>query len=116
MATTAYEGWAIVELFGHVKLAGRVSEADQFGTKMLRLDVPAIGDAPSFTTFKGGSALYAVTPCTEEVAVALLGRLRPEPIQRYELKLPHRLEAPIEAETVDHDDSEPGDGDQGPGF
>ena len=37
---TAYEGWAIVELMGHRRLGGRVSEAVQYGVAMLRLDVP----------------------------------------------------------------------------
>jgi hypothetical protein len=33
--------WAIVELMGHVKLAGRLSEEERFGSKMGRLDIPA---------------------------------------------------------------------------
>lgn len=36
----AYEGWAIVELMGHVRLAGRVSPAPMFGTELLRIDIP----------------------------------------------------------------------------
>lgn len=38
--TSAYEGWAIVELMGHRRLAGYVRQAEQFGVAMLRLDVP----------------------------------------------------------------------------
>jgi hypothetical protein len=104
----AYEGWAIVELFGHVKLAGQVREAVQYGTRMLRLEVPAIDGRPGFTTFKGGGALYALTPCSEEVARALLKRLRPEPVARYEIGLPPQLEpvrdAEVAAEDADDDD------------
>lgn len=37
---TAFEGWAIVELMGHRRLAGYVRQAEQFGVAMLRLDVP----------------------------------------------------------------------------
>ena len=33
--------WAIVELMGHVRLAGRLSEEEKFGAKMGRLDIPA---------------------------------------------------------------------------
>lgn len=32
--TEKFETWAIVELMGHVKLAGRLTEEERFGTKM----------------------------------------------------------------------------------
>jgi hypothetical protein len=35
------ETWAIVELMGHVRLAGRLTEEEKFGAKMGRLDIPA---------------------------------------------------------------------------
>jgi hypothetical protein len=35
-----YEGWAIVELMGHRRLAGWVQEVELAGAPMLRLDVP----------------------------------------------------------------------------
>lgn len=34
------ETWAILELMGHVRLGGRLSEEEKFGVKMGRLDVP----------------------------------------------------------------------------
>lgn len=34
------ETWAIVELMGHVRLAGRLSEEEKFGSKLGRLDIP----------------------------------------------------------------------------
>lgn len=40
---SAYEGWAIVELMGHRRLGGRVGEAEAYGAKLLRLDVPKTG-------------------------------------------------------------------------
>src|SRR4029077_10618064 len=55
MATEAYAGWAIVELFGHVRLAGQVSQVEQYGSTMLRLDVPEVDGHPGFTSFKGGA-------------------------------------------------------------
>jgi hypothetical protein len=39
----AVSGWAIVEVFGHRRLAGRVSEVTIAGAKMLRVDVPGLG-------------------------------------------------------------------------
>lgn len=70
--TAAYEGWAIVEIMGHRRIAGRVSEVEMYGTRMLRVDVPAGGDDPAgvdyVTQFYSGSAIYCVTPATEETA------------------------------------------------
>lgn len=59
-----YEGWAIVELMGHRRLAGYVTEAEQYGTAMLRLDVHGLDDTatPGVTQFYGGSAVYCITP------------------------------------------------------
>lgn len=37
---TPFEGWAILELMGHRRLAGYVRETELAGTGMLRLDVP----------------------------------------------------------------------------
>ena len=57
-----FETWAIVELFGHVKMAGRVSEQVIAGAAMLRLDVPAADGQAGFTRFYGSSAVYSITP------------------------------------------------------
>ena len=82
---TAFEGWAIVELMGHRRLAGLVSEAVQYGVPMLRLDVPGPSGTPLATQFYGGAALYCVTPTTEEIARAVAASSRPAPVQRWEL-------------------------------
>lgn len=39
MAET-FDSWAILELMGHVRMAGRVTEEERFGCKMGRIDVP----------------------------------------------------------------------------
>ncbi|MGE5801580.1 MAG: hypothetical protein ACM358_04945 [Gemmatimonadota bacterium] len=62
---TGFEGWAIVELMGHRKLAGHVSEVTIAGAAMLRLDVPS---EPPVTQFYGGAAIYCITPTSEELA------------------------------------------------
>ena len=57
--------YAIIEIFGHRRLAGRIIEVDRFGTKLLRIDIPTKGSfANGFTTqFYGGASLFSVTPC-----------------------------------------------------
>lgn len=41
MAETQPDAWAIVELMGHVRIAGRLTEEEKFGSKMGRLDIPS---------------------------------------------------------------------------
>lgn len=95
-----FDEWAIVELMGHRKLSGRVSEVEQFGTKMLRIDIP--GDADDYATqLYGGGAIYCVTPTTEKTARAFAARFRPEPVTRWELPAPERDELDaLELESV----------------
>lgn len=78
----AFEQWAILELMGHVRLAGRVSEEELFGTKMGRIDIPS-GD--NFTTqYFGGGSVYRLTPTTEEIARGVAANNQPRPVQPWE--------------------------------
>jgi hypothetical protein len=100
-----FKGWAIVELMGHRRLAGLVTEQPMFGTSLLRLDVYE-GDAPSpsATQFYGGGAVYCLTPTTEAIARAMGAQLRPEPVAVWELPAPARGDEPDEAEALDETD------------
>ena len=60
--------WAIVEIMGHSRFAGRVSEDASLGVPLLRVDVPAIGEAPAFTKMFGAGSIFGVTLCTEAAA------------------------------------------------
>lgn len=70
--TTETDGWewAIVEIFGHRRHAGRTREEDRFGAKMLRIDVPTKGDpAQGWSThYYGGSSIFSYT-LTDEASV-----------------------------------------------
>jgi hypothetical protein len=82
----SFDNWAVLELMGHVRMAGRVTEEERFGCKMGRIDVP-IGDG--FTTvYFGGSSVYRMTPTTEELARAVARGSQPEPVHRWELPKP----------------------------
>lgn len=93
----AFEGFAIVELMGHRKLAGHVSEQEIAGQAFLRLDVPA--EQP-VTQFYSAAAVYCITPTTEEIARSLAARLRPAPVYRFELE----ASKPRDSEFEDDDD------------
>lgn len=70
--TDADEGWqwAIVEIFGHRKHAGRTREEERFGAKMLRIDVPVDGDPlKGWTTiYYGGASIFSFG-LTDEASV-----------------------------------------------
>ena len=78
-----FDQWAIIELMGHVKIAGHVTEVEIFGSKLGRVDIP-FGE--TFTTqYFNGSSLYRLTPTTEEIARAVAKNNQPAPVFRWEL-------------------------------
>jgi len=88
------EVWACVEIFGHRKHYGRIQEVEKFGAKMLRVDVPVVaaapflGDSDRFETFVyGGSAIFSLTPMTQEAARKWAEYERPRLASQY-WKLP----------------------------
>ena len=130
----SYEGWAILELMGHRRLGGLVSQVEQYGVPMLRIDVPKPGeckcppyicsfgdehpgpesdcprhgkDTTEATQFYGGSSIYCLTPTTEEMARAVALRNQPAPVQRWELpalSLSKSKEVDYDAAECDDDD------------
>jgi hypothetical protein len=80
---TEIEGWAVIDLFGHAKLAGFVTTAIVGTSGMLRVDVPEIDDHPGFTRFLGPGAIYSLTLVTEELARAALRAIRPAAVTVY---------------------------------
>lgn len=99
--TKSFEGWAIVELMGHVRLAGRVLPAPMFGTELLRIDIPDRQGADYTTQFVSGSSLYRLTPCSEEVARAVARDNEVIPVSPWELR---RLEPPKQAMELPSDE------------
>jgi len=66
--TAAQDTWAIVEIMGHSRYAGRVSQDAALGVALLRIDVPEVDGLPAFTKLFGAASIFAVTLCTEEAA------------------------------------------------
>lgn len=83
-----FEGHAIVELMGRSVIAGYVSEQVIAGTAMLRVDVPQTEDAGAFTKFFGGSAVFGITPTTEEIAQRAAARLNVRPVAAWVVPTP----------------------------
>jgi hypothetical protein len=104
---TVIEGWAIIELFGHNKIAGYVTTAILGTSGMLRVDIPEVDEAPAYTRFYGPGAIYSLTLVTEEIARAALKSLRPSAVTVY---IPRQLPAPV---YEDNGADEYGDDDDG---
>lgn len=87
METNQFEGWAILELMGHRRLAGYVREHEIAGKGMLRLDIPgpSTADPAQATQFYSPEALYCITPTTEWIARQVARQYKPAPVTRWEL-------------------------------
>lgn len=88
------DSWAIVELMGHRRIAGWLTETEIAGGAFLRVDVPS--DPPA-TQLYTPSAVYCITPTTEDTARLVASGVRVAPVERWQLGLPAPPE-PGEAE------------------
>ena len=78
-----FEAWGLVELMGHQRVAGRLSEQPVGGGNMLRVDIP---NGETFrTAYYGASAIYAVHITDEAAARKLSGDMGARPPYAYEL-------------------------------
>lgn len=78
-------GWAILELMGHRRLGGYLTEEEIAGRGFLRITIPGENDETYAEQFYSPTAVYAITPTTEAMARAAARQARPEPITRWEL-------------------------------
>lgn len=69
-----YEGYAILELFGHRKIAGYLSSIELAGAGFLRIQVPGEDGAWAAEQLYSPSAVYALTPTDEPTVRAMVQR------------------------------------------
>ena len=99
----SFDQYAIVELMGHVRMAGRVTEEELFGGKLGRIDVPRADAEGQYTTvYFGAGSVYRMTPCTREIADHVAKTSQPGPVSPWSLP---QLAAPVLDD--DNDDDEP---------
>lgn len=82
-----FDTWAILELMGHRRLAGKVTEAAIGGGSFIRIDVPGKEDGVVATQFYSPSAIYCITPTTEEIARGVAASCHMEPVHQWEMPL-----------------------------
>ena len=95
------EFWGLVELFGHQKIAGKVSEETIGGCSFIRVDVPEVDDQQAVTKYYGNGAIYSMTPTSEELVKVLVRRFRPSPINVYIPEI-QQLHEPVDEEMEEH--------------
>jgi hypothetical protein len=124
-----FEGWAVVELFGHQREAGFVTTQYYGNAAMFQLDVPALEEreqetkrpgyidgtfCPAGTKVKKAavvgrtrlinpSAVYALNPCDKEAALKAIDEISPREIRVLEMPKTAPL-LPGETESDDYDD------------
>lgn len=75
---SAEQEWAQVEVFGHRRHFGRITEVERFGSKLLRIDVPTDDITVFETYFYGGGSIFSLARCTEAVARKMAYHARPQ--------------------------------------
>lgn len=96
--------WGVLELFGHQRIAGRISEQVFGGANLIRVDVPEVvvtewdyDEMPpvrrqrlvqAHTRSFGAGAIYAVNWCDEDVAIEAAKSIKHEPLKPYQAKEP----------------------------
>lgn len=125
-----FEGWAVVELFGHSREAGYVT-TEYFGSGALfRIDVPELterevtltrpewiegklagkgsklirGAVQGRTRFVGPAAIYAMNPCSQEAVMKVIESMSTREVKIVELVTEKQLVTTLPGEDQDYDD------------
>lgn len=98
-----FEAWGIVEIMGHHRIAGRLSEQVIAGAALLRVDVPTKEDPEKFRTeFYGPQSIYRLSITDETVARTAAEAIGARPMYPYEVNTAlQQLAAPKTTPTYD---------------
>lgn len=90
---TKIDCYALVELMGHARIAGRVTEQPIGGASLIRVDVPDADGNTAYTRMYGASAIYCISPMAKDLVIKLAQQIRAIPVTEYDL--PRRLPGEI---------------------
>lgn len=110
MSTDKFEAWAIVELFGHQRVAGRVSEQAIGGETFVRVDIPRVDEFAEvdefYTRLFGKGAIYCINVTDERAARVAAKQICARPAYAWELQRAARLQVQTEKEPEQAKDEE----------
>lgn len=75
----------VLELFGHQRIAGYVSEHTFGGATFVRVDVPEVGSTPAFTKMFHPNAVYAFNPVDEETMMFVAEQCSVRPLTVFDM-------------------------------
>ena len=85
-----FKQWAIVELFGHARIAGLLTEQTIGGSSIVRVDVPEFVSEgqtfPSVTRLLGQASIYGITFVDEATATIAAREIRYQPVSVWSLR------------------------------
>jgi hypothetical protein len=102
-----FNQWCVLELFGHTRIAGLVTEASIGGGSFVRVDVPNREGELIQTRFYNPTAIYSLSPVGKEIAIAAQN-INSVPVRAWEM--PKQLSPAISVEptaSFEDDDEEP---------
>ena len=91
MENTKFEEWAILELMGHRRLAGKITDAVIGGGAFLRIDIP-MDDDKWTSQYYSPQSVYCISPVSEERARMVAKNNQPAPVHRWEFP---QLQQPV---------------------
>lgn len=105
-----FEEWAIVEVMGHTRYAGLVTEQAIGGASFIRVDVPKIeadgrrAEQQPFTKYLGAGSIFAISPVSEAIARHVAAEIRAAPVHIFDLPQLSQRALPLERHDDDCDD------------
>ena len=101
--TEGFQQWVVLEIMGHKRLAGFLTEQEIGGGSFLRLDIPSSDGKAKWkaTQYYNPQSIYCITPTDETTARACAANWTQAPVTQWELRemLPvHEREEEIDGE------------------
>jgi hypothetical protein len=89
--TSGFDQWAIVDVMGHQRFIGKVTEQVIAGAGFIRVDVPGEDGTVTFSKLLGTASIHSISIVSEEIARAMASRGKQSPLSAYDIE---RLKVP----------------------
>jgi hypothetical protein len=99
--TEQTEMWGIVDLFGHTRIAGKISEQRLGGAAFVRVDVPYVPGVEAHTRLFGNSAIYSISFTSQTIAESVARNIQSQPVSVYDLDVEFRTRMRLPAPKIE---------------